>query len=282
MLAAVECAVEIARDKSIGPKAIGRGTSMPGRGSTAASSPDRSISEGGRSSQRAVKLARVGRRRIKALVKAAPGLELAALLASGDDGIIGIDLKRNDLIRIRPQPGTTQLTTQASIQPFDILVAQRSRVVEPEDPAMPEAFTATIDAEPAGRLSGGVARSLLSDLSVACAHDVLGFPGWSLPYWQLDGMRPSIALVVPKDGPVLCRRDKGSTWVRFRGDGGELMLPAAGSDLIAALESSDGDTLGGKPLAQALGFRPHFMLIALSSPRDGHCYKTVAALLPKP
>jgi hypothetical protein len=49
-----------------------------------------------------------------------------------------------------------------------------------------------------------------------------------------------------------------------------------------ALDRARRDRLSGKDLEGALGFRPHYLVVVLSRPRDGHCYKTVAALLPRP
>jgi hypothetical protein len=40
--------------------------------------------------------------------------------------------------------------------------------------------------------------------------------------------------------------------------------------------------LSGKGLSTALGFKPHFVVVSISRPRDGHCYKTVTAILPRP
>jgi hypothetical protein len=51
---------------------------------------------------------------------------------------------------------------------------------------------------------------------------------------------------------------------------------------VIALERARRDRLSGKDLESALGFRPHYLVVVLSRPRDGHCYKTVAALLPRP
>ena len=41
------------------------------------------------------------------------------------------------------------------------------------------------------------------------------------------------------------------------------------------------DRLQGKDLASALGFKPHYLVAAVSTPRDGHCYKVCAAVLPR-
>jgi hypothetical protein len=51
---------------------------------------------------------------------------------------------------------------------------------------------------------------------------------------------------------------------------------------MAALWTSRRDRLSGKALSTALGFRPHFIVVSISRPRDGHCYKTVTAILPRP
>ena len=34
-------------------------------------------------------------------------------------------------------------------------------------------------------------------------------------------------------------------------------------------------------LATALGFEPQYLLVTVSPPRDGHCYKVCAAVLPR-
>jgi hypothetical protein len=39
--------------------------------------------------------------------------------------------------------------------------------------------------------------------------------------------------------------------------------------------------LSGKALATALGFRPHYLLVTLTKPRDSHCYKVCTAVLPR-
>ena len=44
--------------------------------------------------------------------------------------------------------------------------------------------------------------------------------------------------------------------------------------------SPAGTASQGKDLAAALGFKPHYLVAVHHHPRDGHCYKTVRALLP--
>jgi hypothetical protein len=112
---------------------------------------------------------------------------------------------------------------------------------------------------------------------------LLGFPGTSAPYWEFHGMRPSVALVVPRRGPVLFRRRAdGTVWARFSAARSDNWLPVEDRRAMAALWASRRDRLSGKDLSTALSFRPHFIVVSVSRPRDGHCYKTVTAILPRP
>ena len=51
-----------------------------------------------------------------------------------------------------------------------------------------------------------------------------------------------------------------------------------GPRLERALDVARRDRLQGKDLASALGFKPHYLVAAVTTPREGHCYKTVRAL----
>jgi hypothetical protein len=111
---------------------------------------------------------------------------------------------------------------------------------------------------------------------------VLGFPGAAAPYWEFRGFRPSLALVEPTKGPVLFRRiGDRSVWVRFGWGRSDNWLPVEDPRAERALDAARRDRLQGKDLAAALGFKPHYLVAAVSTPRDGHCYKTVRGLLPR-
>ena len=95
-------------------------------------------------------------------------------------------------------------------------------------------------------------------------------------------MRPSVAVVVPSRGPVIFRRREDDTvWARFGWPRSDNWLPVEDRRAIAALQRDRAATgCRARTSTGALGFRPHFLVVVLSRPRDGHCYKTVAALLP--
>jgi len=92
-----------------------------------------------------------------------------------------------------------------------------------------------------------------------------------------------VALVAPSRGPLLFRRAPDeSPWARFGWPRSDNWLPVEDRRAIAALWAVQRDRLSGKDLAAALGFRPQYLVVALSRPRNGHCYKTIVAILPRP
>ena len=58
-------------------------------------------------------------------------------------------------------------------------------------------------------------------------------------------------------------------------------LPVEDAGARRALDVARRDRLAGKDLSSALGFKPHYLVVSLSAPRDGHSYKTVRAILPR-
>jgi hypothetical protein len=58
-------------------------------------------------------------------------------------------------------------------------------------------------------------------------------------------------------------------------------LPVEDRHAARALDAARRERLSGKSLAAALGFEPQYLLVTVSPPRDGHCYKVCAAILPQ-
>ncbi len=208
------------------------------------------------------------------------GAELLVLvLACGPDGTTAIDLASGSLLRLRiPWPaGHTP-----DLAPFDLVEATLADDPEHDDLAQPEAATVAAPPRQVGRLEGRRVRAMLARLAAAPDGPLLGFYGPSAPYWDFHGLRPSVALVHPTRGPQLMRRlGDGSTWVRFGWERDDVWLPVEDGRAVRALDASRRDRLSGKALATALGFAPHYLLVELSNPRAGHCYKVCAAILPK-
>jgi hypothetical protein len=68
--------------------------------------------------------------------------------------------------------------------------------------------------------------------------------------------------------------------VRFGWERDDVWLPVEDRHAGRALDAARRDRLAGKDLATALGFRPQYLLVSLTRPREGHCYKVCTAVLP--
>jgi hypothetical protein len=209
-----------------------------------------------------------------------PDSHRCLVLACGLDDTTGVDLSSGAVVRLRIDWTGDH---EADLAPFDVIDAAWAADPERDDLAQPEAVTVAGMPTRVGRLRGRRARRVVRHLVAPDEPHLLGFPGPSAPYWEFHGMRPSVALVVPRRGPLLFRRPAdGTVWARFSASRSDNWLPVEDRRALAALWASRRDRLSGKALATALGFRPHFLVVAVSRPRHGHCYKTVTAILPRP
>jgi hypothetical protein len=202
------------------------------------------------------------------------------VLACGVEDTTAVDLDSGAVVRLRVEWGDEH---HGGLGPFDVVDVEWAADLERDDLAQPEALT--IEGRPVrvGALRGRRARRVLKRLVAPPEQHLLGFAGSAAPYWEFHGMRPSVALVVPSRGPLLFRRrSHESVWARFGWPRSDNWLPVEDRRAVAALWASRRERLSGKDLAEALGFRPHYIVVTLSRPRDGHCYKTVSALLPRP
>ncbi|MGH9078895.1 MAG: hypothetical protein ACRDYE_02240, partial [Acidimicrobiales bacterium] len=193
------------------------------------------------------------------------------VLACHPEDTVGVDLASGTLVRVRvdwPEGHAPDLS------PFDVVESLLAEEPERDDLAQPEAVTSGGLPRHLGTLHGRRVRRLLHRLAAPVEEHVLGFPGASAPYWEFRGFRPSLALVVPSKGPVLFRRPADrSVWVRFGWGRSDNWLPVEDPGAERALSVARRDRLAGKDLAAALGSKPHFLLAAVTTPRDGHCYK---------
>jgi hypothetical protein len=209
-----------------------------------------------------------------------PGAHRCMVLACTVEDTTAVDLHSGAIVRLRVEWGDER---EPDLSPLDIVDVVWADDPERDDLAQPEAVTVTGVPSVLGAVKGRRARRVLRDVALPPQENLLGFPGSSAPYWEFRGMRPSVAVVVPSRGPVVFRRREDDTvWARFGWPRSDNWLPMEDRRAVAALHSARRDRLSGKDLEGALGFRPHYLVVVLSRPRDGHCYKTVAALLPRP
>jgi hypothetical protein len=205
-------------------------------------------------------------------------LHLLVLSSTREDTTV-VDLATRTVMRVRvPWPEDHE----PDISTFDVVEVTLADDPERDDLAQPEATTAADLPRHVGTLRGRHVRKLLRRMVATPDGPLLGFLGASAPYWEFRGFRPSVALIEPTRSPQLIRRRAdGTTWVRFGWDREDVWLPVEDRHAARALDAARRERLSGKGLAAALGFEPQYLLVTVSPPRDGHCYKVCAAVLPR-
>jgi hypothetical protein len=222
-------------------------------------------------------LRRSARRKERVPTAGGSTLHLLVLSSTLEDTTV-VDLATRTVMRVRvPWPAGHD----PDIEAFDVVEVTLADDPERDDLAQPEATTVADLPRHVGTLRGRHARKLLRRLVASPDGPLLGFPGASAPYWEFRGFRPSVALIEPTRKPQLIRRQAdGTTWVRFGWDRDDVWLPVEDRNAARALDAARRDRLSGKSLANALGFEPQYLLVTVSRPRDGHCYKVCSAVLP--
>jgi hypothetical protein len=207
------------------------------------------------------------------------GAELRLLvLAERQDEYLAVDIDSGAFVRAH---GTID-TDSGPSHILDVIKVELATNEHASDLSQPEAVTMAGPARPARRVRRGRVKRYLRALVAPDGGPLLGFPASATPYWTLNGTRPSLTLIKPDDGLVINKRETdGSLWARFRWDNGQYHLPVDDARLSAAFSDGGRTHLGGRALTRALGHRPHYVLVALAPPRNGHCYKTLAAVLPR-
>jgi hypothetical protein len=212
------------------------------------------------------------------------GSELTMIvLAAGRDGCIGIDADSGALVRaFSTAPWPERLA------PYDVITAT---LADPAglvyDPAQPEAVLLEAPPEQAGPLARRRIQSHLRRLRHPRHGQLLGWAGPAVLYWTLEGDHPSAAILDLATAPLVLARAPApgrpdAPRCRFSWAGRTIELPLTDRRLTVALGRSDLPLLSGPALADAAGGRPRYLLLALTPPVDGHCYKVVAAVLPRP
>ena len=191
-----------------------------------------------------------------------------------------MDLASGTLVRVRV---TWPEDHGPDLAPFDVVEAQLAEEPERDDLAQPEAVTADRPpppprdpprpaGPPAPPPAGGPGRGARARASPARPPPT-GSSGGSAPrwpWWSRPRARSCSGGSTTARSGSASGGDAATTGSRSRTAG-----PSGPST------SPGGTACTGKDLAAALGFKPHYLLASVSTPRDGHCYKTVRALLPR-
>ena len=165
---------------------------------------------------------------------------------------------------------------------LDLVEIELAEDDEPTDPARPEAVMVRRAPELVGTPRRRAVRRILKDLLPTDARrPLLGSLGPSISYEDLDGSRPSVALVAP-DRPPVFSWDATGTWCQFSLGGRKHALPVVDERIVDA----DGRARGGRPatdsVEKAIGGAPRYLVVALGAPRRGQAPKLILGVLPRP
>lgn len=209
-----------------------------------------------------------------------PGSTLKVLmLATGPDHCAGVDLDSGAFVRgCWPAEAGSAPTFRSYVVATGVIADDDA----PPDPAQPERVALTGPPRPTGRLRRRLVERYLRPLLAPEGLPLLGFFGPSIPYWDVPGTHPSLALMVPSRGPQVIMTEEGRLRARFEWDDMEHLYPVTDPRTSALIKTSGRYRLSADALAGVLGHHVRYLLMALSPPAAGHCYKTLIALLPPP
>ncbi len=195
------------------------------------------------------------------------------VLAADAGGCLGVDLDSGAFVRARYRGETEPLDT------FDVVSGQIAAAKSPIDASRPETVILDQPPERVGSLPARRAERYLQPLHHPRGRSLLGFPGAAVPYWTLNGDQPSLTIVDVVAGPRVHREARQYecqfTWQSMR-----YHLPLVDRRLVGRLDCVGWPLYSSRDLQSILGHRVRRLLVALSPPHQGYCYKVVAALLP--
>src|SRR3954471_877149 len=195
------------------------------------------------------------------------------VLANEPNGSIGVDLASGAFVRARHP-----MTAGRTLRPFSVASGELAPG-DMFDASQPELAELTSALRPTARLSPKKADRWLRPLLHPPRPPLLGLTGNALPYWTLEGDRPSVSLVEPDE--IGIARAPGGYVCRFIWQHTFHELVLRDRRLLAALQSAHVDRCGEHQVQRLLGHAPDRLLVALTPPIQGYCYKAVMAVLPR-
>ncbi len=164
---------------------------------------------------------------------------------------------------------------------LELVEIELAEDLEPPDPARPEAVALARPPLLLGVPRRRPVRRLLRELLPRDSRrPLLGSLGPSIAYGDLDGTRPSVAVVSPDRIPMFATDSRGS-WCQFTLGGRKLRLTVLDERVIAATSGRRGELLGSDSVSAAIGGTPRYLVVGLGTPRLGQAPILVFSVLPK-
>ena len=196
---------------------------------------------------------------------------------------VGVDLASGAFVRMSHSPPTPRHDQRPAppLRAFDVAASRVAHMDELDlPPEHPEVLMVANAPQRVGRMSHRQADRYLRPLIQPRHLPLLGFRGPSTPFWTIDKDRPSVTLVVPETEPAVAMRPNGVR-CSFRWHGHIHDVPVEDARVLRRLDWFPENPVRGEALASVIGFRPGRLLLTLSGPVGGHCYKVASGLLPR-
>ncbi len=238
------------------------------------------------------------RRRAGAARSDVPGAVLRCLLLSQGPEWVVVDVATGALVRSRASGwpaakagadddnGASRSTTGGArperARALEVVDIELGSDDEPPDPARPEAVMVKGAPLRVGVPRRRAARRILKVLlPVDPRRPLLGSLGPSIAYEELDGSRPSVALVSP-DRPPIFVSDRTGVACQFTLGGRKHRLPVLDTRFVESDPGARATALGTDAVSRAIGGPPRYLVIGLGAPRRGQAPKLVLSVLPRP
>src|SRR3954462_16026402 len=195
------------------------------------------------------------------------------VLANEPNGSIGVDLASGAFVRARHP-----MTAGRTLRPFSVASGELAPG-DMFDASQPELAELTSALRPTARLSPKKAARWLRPLLHPPRPPLLGLTGNAIPYWTLEGDRPSGSLVEPEEVGVA--RAPGGYVCRFIWQHTFHELFLRDRRLLAAVESRRVQSCGERQFRNMPAPAPPLLLVARTAPIRAYCYKAVRGLPPR-
>ena len=187
----------------------------------------------------------------------------------------------SDLARTSSRPGGERALAGTGPE-LDVVKIELADDDEPSDPARPEAVMVADAPELIGTPRRRAVRRMLKELlPFDSRRPLLGSLGPSISYEDLDGSRPSVAVVAPDRTPLFAWDETG-TWCQFSLGGRKHRLAVVDERVVGADGRGRGGALTSDAVERAIGGTPRYLVVALGAPRRGQAPKLVLGVLPRP
>jgi hypothetical protein len=186
---------------------------------------------------------------------------------------VGVDLGSGAFVRMTHEP-----PKESNLAPRYGDVATGRMGVAADNEVRPTEHVSLLNPlRTVGRMKPRQIEKVLAPLVHPVGKPLFGCEGPALPMWSV-GSIPVLGLIEPESDLAITVTDRGVA-VRFGWRGYTYQLPVEDRRILRRLDWLPKSPVAGRALAEVVGFYPSRVLLGLSEPVNGYCYKTALALL---